>query len=282
MKELYTVSKMAAICNISVQGLRYYDKIGLLKPAMQDPSTGYRYYTNREVHILRILQDMKKMGFSLEEIQRCLQTEDRTQLVKELNDKKQEIEQAIEEYQKILELINNRIENYTLSMQDRFFFENSIEIKQLSDRTVYYTRYFSNGAHEELVLRFYELDRMAERDGVKPEGYRIAIYHDFLQNFDINRCDLEVCNEIIAYDPDQKRDNIRIIPGGLYATAFYSGPYQGQCMALANWLEEHGYTIIGPGIEIYHNSFMNTLFPKNYITQIQFPIQKNKKKGLTL
>ena len=43
-ENLYSIGEAAEILGISVQTLRYYDKIKLLEPAYINPNTGYRYY----------------------------------------------------------------------------------------------------------------------------------------------------------------------------------------------------------------------------------------------
>ena len=38
------IKEFARLTGVSVRTLHYYDEIGLLKPALVDKSTGYRYY----------------------------------------------------------------------------------------------------------------------------------------------------------------------------------------------------------------------------------------------
>ena len=45
MDQMFTIGKMASLTGISVQALRYYDKLGLLRPTYVNPTTGYRYYS---------------------------------------------------------------------------------------------------------------------------------------------------------------------------------------------------------------------------------------------
>lgn len=43
MKELYTIGEVSKLIGISSQTLRYYDKIGVVKPAFVNEATGYRH-----------------------------------------------------------------------------------------------------------------------------------------------------------------------------------------------------------------------------------------------
>ncbi|WP_272509083.1 MerR family DNA-binding transcriptional regulator [Clostridium ganghwense] len=45
MKEYFSIGETAKINNVSIQALRLYDRMGLLKPAYVDPENNYRYYT---------------------------------------------------------------------------------------------------------------------------------------------------------------------------------------------------------------------------------------------
>lgn len=52
MKKYFSIGETAKINNISIQALRHYDKIGILKPAYIDLNTNYRYYTiNQFIYI---------------------------------------------------------------------------------------------------------------------------------------------------------------------------------------------------------------------------------------
>ena len=59
---------MARICGVSVQTLRYYDKIGILCADRVDKSTGYRYYSEEKIKDFDTVQKLKDLNFSLEEI----------------------------------------------------------------------------------------------------------------------------------------------------------------------------------------------------------------------
>lgn len=45
MKKYFSIGETAKINNVSIQALRLYDKMGLLKPAYVDQESKYRYYT---------------------------------------------------------------------------------------------------------------------------------------------------------------------------------------------------------------------------------------------
>lgn len=63
----YTVQKLGLLAGVSTRTLRYYDEIGLLKPARIN-SSGYRIYGQAEVDRLQQILFYRELGVSLEEI----------------------------------------------------------------------------------------------------------------------------------------------------------------------------------------------------------------------
>jgi DNA-binding transcriptional MerR regulator len=63
----YTVQRLGKLAGISTRTLRYYDEIGILKPARIN-SSGYRIYGQREVDRLQQILFYRELGVSLESI----------------------------------------------------------------------------------------------------------------------------------------------------------------------------------------------------------------------
>ncbi len=64
----YTIKKMSEISGVSPRTLRFYDEIGLLKPARIN-SSGYRIYGKKEVDRLQHILFYRTLAFKLEDIQ---------------------------------------------------------------------------------------------------------------------------------------------------------------------------------------------------------------------
>lgn len=63
----YTVLELAELAGVSSRTLRYYDQIGLLKPARLSPA-GYRLYGETQVNMLQHILFYREMDISLKEI----------------------------------------------------------------------------------------------------------------------------------------------------------------------------------------------------------------------
>lgn len=67
----YRIGEAARCVGMSVEGLRFYERRGLVRPARRTAS-GYRLYGKAQVDALRFIRAAQEMGFSLREIQGLL------------------------------------------------------------------------------------------------------------------------------------------------------------------------------------------------------------------
>lgn len=67
----YTVQKLAKMAGVSSRTLRYYDEIGILRPARIN-SSGYRIYGTAEVNKLQQILFYRELGVNLESIKEIL------------------------------------------------------------------------------------------------------------------------------------------------------------------------------------------------------------------
>lgn len=63
----YKTGQFAKLANVSERTIRYYDKIGLLKPSFV-MENGYRQYSDLDLLTLQKILSLKHLGFSIEEI----------------------------------------------------------------------------------------------------------------------------------------------------------------------------------------------------------------------
>ena len=65
---MYKIGEFSKITNIPISTLRYYDEIGVLKPDKINEESNYRYYTDVQVEEVKLINYLKSIGFSLNEI----------------------------------------------------------------------------------------------------------------------------------------------------------------------------------------------------------------------
>jgi len=103
----YSSNKLSKMSGVSPRALRYYDEIGLLKPAWVALS-GYRMYGPNEVSRLQQILLYKELGFSLEDIKGLLEDPDYS--------REQTFLRHLSELHKKRERLDVLIDNVTKSM----------------------------------------------------------------------------------------------------------------------------------------------------------------------
>ena len=72
MKEYYRIGETASLMGITTQTLRFYDKIGLVKPVKIDQRTGYRYYAYEQFHFIDRIKYLQSLGMPLDDIKEVM------------------------------------------------------------------------------------------------------------------------------------------------------------------------------------------------------------------
>jgi DNA-binding transcriptional MerR regulator len=66
------IGDFSKICQTSIKALRHWDAIGLLKPALIDPETNYRYYSIEQIDVVNRVMAFRVLGLALGDIVRLL------------------------------------------------------------------------------------------------------------------------------------------------------------------------------------------------------------------
>jgi DNA-binding transcriptional MerR regulator len=70
-----TVTDLANRSGTTPHAVRYYTRLGLLRPK-RNPDNGYRLYQHREVGWLRFIRQAKRLGYTLNEIREIMHDSD--------------------------------------------------------------------------------------------------------------------------------------------------------------------------------------------------------------
>ena len=118
----YTVQKLGRLAGISTRTLRYYDEIGILKPARIN-SSGYRIYGQTEVDRLQQILFFRELGVSLDNIKNIVLSSsfDGVEALKQhhikLLEKKEQLETLIINVEKTIAMSEGRIK---MTDQEKF------------------------------------------------------------------------------------------------------------------------------------------------------------------
>lgn len=108
-ENLLKIGEVAKKAGVTLRTLRYYHELGLIQPAERS-SGNFRLYNEHSIAIIKLISNLKDLGFSLEEIKQLLikpENEDETYIAtinrtKEvLMAEKMKVEEKLEQYKKI-------------------------------------------------------------------------------------------------------------------------------------------------------------------------------------
>lgn len=114
MSDTFTITEISKISGLSVDTIRYYEKIRLL-PQAKRKDNGHRFYSSSDKDIMSLITCMKKAGMSLNEMKPYLslskegEVQFDSNLYNTLQSNKEKIEVQIKDMQIILEFINNKL-----------------------------------------------------------------------------------------------------------------------------------------------------------------------------
>lgn len=103
MMKKYKIGEFARIKNIDAQTLRYYDRLGLLRPSEVDGETGYRYYTVDQFIQVDVIKFNKLLGLSLDEMLRQKQIKSLDEKLSVIENQQVRLEEMIRQYSLVKE-----------------------------------------------------------------------------------------------------------------------------------------------------------------------------------
>lgn len=117
-ESLMNIKKAAEMFNLSVDTLRYYERVGVIPPVQRNAS-GYRDYTTNDLNWIYLAKNLRNAGLSVESLIEFAQLAQlrETQNVEEaqkqiLFDQLRELDKKLTEMQEVRELLVYKIETY--------------------------------------------------------------------------------------------------------------------------------------------------------------------------
>ena len=140
MKNYFTISEFAKLRDININSLRYYEKLGLLKPAIVDENNGYRYYSAEQVPLLNKIILCIQLGIPLKDMVAFLDEDGNLESQKLLEQGRIVAQQRIREMQNNLGYIEYSLK----SIEDNKAFVGHSEVykRHIDERKVMLTDYF--------------------------------------------------------------------------------------------------------------------------------------------
>jgi DNA-binding transcriptional MerR regulator len=270
------IRDFARLAEVSMTTLRYYDEIGLLKPIHVDPETGYRFYTMDQLPRLHRILAFKDLGLGLAQIVEILDegiAPDELQGMLRL--KQAQIQQQIQAEQEQLARIAARLRSLE---QGNSLPTYEVVLKTVRPITGVSLR-LSTADLAEQPHWIDVIDTLLQRYRVKPSDHLLLLH---IQSEDEA---IPSIVEIVA--PVDCRDAAHLVSrseGQLtrcelpavsrMASTLHHGDLAlvyAAYQALGTWMENNGYSIIGPRRKLRLHRGDNL---DDALTEIQFPVEK--------
>lgn len=131
----YTINTLAKFSKVSVRTLRFYDEIGLLKPAYYGHNK-YRYYEEEQLLRLQQILFFRELKLSLSQVQKIMSSTDFDK-IEALNAHKQILERNLHHMEALVKTINKTILHLKgqIKMKDTEIFEGFETKKQKKYKT---------------------------------------------------------------------------------------------------------------------------------------------------
>lgn len=266
------IGDFSRLSQIPIDTLRYYDTVGLLKPAEVDPLTGYRYYAYQQLGRLNRILALKDFGLTLEQIANMLEGDVSVEQLKGmLKLKRAEIELSINVENERL----NRVEARLKQIEVETHLPNvEVIIKQVKPQLVASIRRLMPVYDAVMPLYDELMDYLAKYR--ETQGRPIALWRD--DGYRDNSVDTEVVVTIQALVPETEVVRVYELPGGSMASIVHNGAYNKLYQAysaLNAWIDANGYHILGSAREHYHYGEDPLRWDdESCVTEIQFPVEK--------
>jgi DNA-binding transcriptional MerR regulator len=263
----YAIGDFSRICRLGIKTLRYYHEIGLLKPTRVDRLNGYRYYNESLLERVRLIQRLKVLNFSLDEIKELLENNpDESSVLDMARRKLEEINQKIGEYRQISE----RLKGFLISAESRpldITASETVAEVVITDQYIAGLRF--QGRYEDIGEW---LEKLYQRCGSRVTGCAFSLYYDN-QSMEAD-ADIEICLPVVP-ESGIEGLNCRRLPAARALSIVHCGAYETLSLSyrvIVNELYRRGGQVILPVREIYLKG-PNMLLPGDpalYRTEIQF------------
>lgn len=267
---MFKIGEFSKLTQVSIRMLRYYDEVGLFKPAEIDKWTEHRRYSVEQIPVLNRIIYLRDSGFNVSEIAKALDKKEDS-LIELLDMKYAEIEKTIQAEREKLQKIK-LAKNEMLKEKSEIHY--NISIKSIPSYQVLSLRRKISDYYAEGTL-WQELSAFAQQQQIQISNNTFSIYHD--TDYKETNVDVELCAPVKKHGDSIGEflyRNTEPIP--IMACTMVYGDFSniaGAYIAFAGWLQKNiQYKMIGETRQIVHRGPWNECNPEKYLIEIQIPL----------
>jgi len=269
---MFKIGDFSKLTMVSIRMLRYYDEMGLFKPAEIDAFTGYRYYSAKQITTLNLIVSLRDMGFNVSDIAVAINDSSDENLKDILKQKKDEVNNNINAEKEKLRKINAAITNLK---KERVNMNYNITLKSVPTYKIISLRDTIPSYTEEGTL-WMRLGKYIQDKKISCNNIFYATYH--VEGYIEGPVDTEVVVGVEKLLIDDAGFTFKETePIEQAASILVPGDFSNIAPAynfLGKWIEENGYTICGNTRQLPLKGPCNETSSNDYLTEIQIPVKK--------
>ena len=253
-EELFKIGEVTKIMGITRKTLLVYENMGLLKPAIKDEESGYRYYSADNMTQIRSIRSLQALGLTLKEVEEYYYNTDN-----------------IDTYLERLKVLRATLDRNIQMLQVRSAKRGDLTVqKTILPRQVCFCRRYTceNVGEAAIVLR--DTYIAAARTGKMSMIARMFT----MRMTPADKLDLMCCIPVDNSFDGPERMEFAETPA---LCIYYRGPYEGiatAIRALTEYIKENNIETAGPFRSVYLEGPPNRGGnSEDYITQVAVPIK---------
>lgn len=267
MHDLVPIGRFSRLCRLTVKALRHYDELGLLRPALVDERSGYRYYALPQVADAERILLLREADVPLEEVRAFLAAPDAGGARAVVDAHRRRLEAQAAGIQAALGALERLLDGGAPVAP--------VELRSFEARPIVGVRATFPMARvgEEAARAFASIYAYLSSVGVAPAGQPLTVYHDeeYREEMDVEFA-VPAARRLAGKGALVGRE----LPAADCAWTLHAGPYAGVGAAygaLGAWMRERGHESAGPPREIYLVGPCAGTEPSAYRTEIAWPIR---------
>ena len=266
MKDSYTIHEIASLYGVGPDALRYYERLGLVKPRRGE--NGYRIYDLNDIYRLTIIRDLRSLGFSMERIGEYLRDLSVSNTLQLLDEERRLIREKMRALRAAESAIRARVRHLQACAAVE---DGGISVVELPPRPC--LRLNADIARdEEMDFAIKRLHRRHEDTIRDLGGQKIGAS---LAPEDIRAGKIGLYRSVF-FLLDEGAAGDFTLPGGRYACLYYRGSYRqlgARVAELFRWARKQGLSPTGDVLELYPIDDRFTAREEEFLTQLQVRVE---------
>ena len=266
MKDSYTIHEIASLYGVGPDALRYYERLGLVKPRRGE--NGYRIYDLNDIYRLTIIRDLRSLGFSMERIGEYLKDLSVSNTLQLLDEERRLIREKMRALRAAESAIRGRVRHLQACAAVE---DGGISVVELPPRPC--LRLNADIARdEEMDFAIKRLHRRHEDTIRDLGGQKIGAS---LAPEDIRAGKIGLYRSVF-FLLDEGAAGDFTLPGGRYACLYYRGSYRqlgARVAELFRWARKQGLSPTGDVLELYPIDDRFTAREEEFLTQLQVRVE---------